>query len=239
VPAARKPPKKNDEVRTSRKAEWLGIFAGWVMRLNFATLRVKWVDRCGILERDGLPEPLIVALWHNRIFAGPPARAKRCGKWRRVVALTSASHDGATVARALQVFGYEPVRGSSSRRGAAALVGLRRALRGGKDAAITPDGPRGPRYVVQPGVVKLAQASGAKIVPLHVTYGSAWRLRTWDGFVVPKPFSRVTVTFDELLAVPKNLDEHGFEHWRRKIEQRMRDGVDDLDFEPKKTKKKQ
>jgi lysophospholipid acyltransferase (LPLAT)-like uncharacterized protein len=129
------------------------------------------------------------------------------------------------------------MRGSSSRRGAAALVGLRRALREGKDAAITPDGPRGPRYVVQPGVVKLAQASGVKIVPLHVTYGSAWRLRTWDGFVIPKPFSRITVTFGELIAVPKDLDEAGFEHWRTLIEQRMRDGVDDLDFQPKSKKK--
>ncbi len=229
---SRKSAKRNAEVRTSRKAEWIGVVAGWLMRLNFMTLRVRYDDRCGITAADGMAEPVIVVLWHNRISACVPAWGAKCGR-RRVVVLTSASHDGATVERAVGVFGLGSVRGSSSRRGAAALVGLRRALRDGLDVAITPDGPRGPRYGMQPGIVKLAQSSGAPVVAVHATYGSAWRLRTWDGFVIPKPFSRVTVTFDDALVVPKRLDEDGFEHWRKKLESRLRDEVDDLEFEPK------
>jgi len=233
VTDSRNSAKRNAEVRTSRKAEWIGVAAGWLMRLNFMTLRVTYDDRCGITGPDAMPEPVIVVLWHNRIFACVPAWAAKCAR-RRVVVLTSASHDGATVERAVGVFGLGSVRGSSSRRGAAALIGLRRALRDGLDVAITPDGPRGPRYALQPGIVKLAQSSGAPVVAVHATYGSAWRLRTWDGFVIPKPFSRVTVTFDDALAVPRRLDEDGFEHWRRKLESRLRDGVDDLGFKPKK-----
>jgi len=238
VTDTRKSPNRDTEVRRSLKTEWAGRIAGWAMRLNFMTLRVKYIDRCGVTEPEGIQGPVIVALWHNRIFACVPAWRKKCGK-RRVVALTSASHDGAIVERALGVCGIGAVRGSSSRRGAAALVGLRRALRDGTDVAVTPDGPRGPRYVVQPGIVKLAQSGGAPIIAVHATYGSAWRARTWDGFVVPKPFSRVTVTFDEALAVPRRLDDDAFEQWRRTVEARMRDGVDDLDFEPKRKRKQQ
>jgi lysophospholipid acyltransferase (LPLAT)-like uncharacterized protein len=229
------PAKRDTEVRSSRKTEWVGRLAGWAMRLNFMTLRVKYVDRCGVTAPEGIQGPVIVTLWHNRIFACVPAWKAKCGA-RRVVALTSASHDGAIVERALGVCGIGAVRGSSSRRGAAALVGLRRALRDGLDVAITPDGPRGPRYAVQPGIVKLAQSSGAPIVAVHATYENAWRARTWDGFAVPKPFSRVTVTFDEAIAVPRRLDDDAFEQWRKKIESLLRSGVDDLDFEPKKKK---
>lgn len=227
-----------NEIRTSRKAERLGATAGWLMRMASSTWRARYIDRCGILERDGKPRPVIVLLWHNRIFAGIPLWRKTCGQWRDTVALTSASHDGAAVASAAAVFGLGAVRGSSSRRGAAALVGLRRALRDGSDVAITPDGPRGPRYVMQPGIVKLAQSSGADIIPIHLRFPSAWRLRTWDGFVIPKPFSRVTMTFDEALVVPRRLADDDFERWRKKLENLLRAGVDDLDFEPKESKAK-
>jgi len=136
------------------------------------------------------------------------------------------------------VLGFKAVRGSSSRGGAAALIALRRVLRAGGDVAITPDGPVGPRYEVQGGVVKLAQSTGVPVVPLHARCSSAWRLNTWDGFMIPKPFSRVTIVFDEALVVPRKLDEDGFETWRTKIEQVLRDGVDDLDFKPKPKKKR-
>lgn len=219
------------EVRESRKATMLGTLAGWLMRFWCATLRFRIEDRCGIGERGRFEGPVIYGLWHNRIFAVPSAWRRLCGRERSTVVLTSASHDGAMLARAVGVFGLGAVRGSSSRRGVAALVALRKALRGGTDVCVTPDGPRGPRYELQPGLVKLAEASGAPVIPIHVEFDSAWRLKSWDRFALPKPFSRVRVIFDEALAVPSGLSEADFETWRHRIEAVLRAGVEDFSEE--------
>jgi lysophospholipid acyltransferase (LPLAT)-like uncharacterized protein len=178
--------------------------------------------------------PYVTVTWHNRLLFFPAMFPKHART--RTTALISASRDGQYVADLVKRFGIESVRGSSSRRGAMALDGAIKHLERGRNVSGTPDGPRGPRYAVQPGIVKLAQSSGAPIVAVHATYENAWRARTWDGFAVPKPFSRVTVTFDEAIAVPRRLDDDAFEQWRKKIESLLRSGVDDLDFEPKKKK---
>jgi hypothetical protein len=128
------------------------------------------------------------------------------------------------------VFGIGAVRGSSSRRAVAALIGMKRALKEGLDVSITPDGPRGPRYVFHPGVVKLAESSGAAIVPIHIRFSSAWRLKTWDRFVLPKPFSRVHVVFDDFIRIPKGLDEVAFEAERERVEKILLEGTDDQTF---------
>jgi lysophospholipid acyltransferase (LPLAT)-like uncharacterized protein len=109
----------------------------------------------------------------------------------------------------------------------AALVGLKRALQEGLDICVTPDGPRGPRYIVQPGVIKLAGSTGAPIVPIHVRFSNAWRLKTWDRFVIPKPFSRVEVVFDHALTLPRGLDESQFENERLDLEKILTEGTDD------------
>jgi lysophospholipid acyltransferase (LPLAT)-like uncharacterized protein len=219
---------KSTEIRESRKSTLIGTTAGWLMRILCATLRFEFVDRCGIGKKENLPGPVIYCLWHNRIFTVPAAWKKVCGGHRKAVVLTSASHDGSMLARAVGVFGIGSVRGSSSRRGVAALVALRKALREGVDICLTPDGPRGPRYVLQAGAVKLAETSGAVMIPIHVEFGSAWCLRSWDRFHVPKPFSKVRVIFDEALAVPAGLSESGFEEWRLRIEAILRAGVEDF-----------
>jgi hypothetical protein len=237
-PAVAQQGDQRSEVRTSRKARWIGKSAGCLMRLVGATLQVQVVDRCGLTRPGGISGPVVLALWHNRIFTIAPVWARHCGKHRRNVVLTSASHDGAAVAHAMETFGMGAVRGSSSRRAVAGLIGLRQALRGGSDATVTPDGPRGPRYRLQAGLVKLAQSAGVPVVAIHARFGRAWRLRTWDGMVVPVPFSRVEVVFDEALAVPAGLDEDAFEAWRAGLEERMRAATDDLDFEPKARRKK-
>ncbi|WP_193210467.1 lysophospholipid acyltransferase family protein [Luteolibacter marinus] len=217
------------EIRESGKASFLGTLAGRLMRAYCATLRFEIVDRCGITRPGGIATPVIYCLWHNRIFTMPAAWKKACGSHRRAVVMTSASHDGAALARAVGVFGIGAVRGSSSRRGVAALVGMRKALREGLDACITPDGPRGPRHVLQSGIVKLAETSGAPLIPLHVEIPDRWELKTWDRFAIPKPCSRVRVIFDEALAVPAGLSEDDFETWRRRIEETMLAGADPPD----------
>ena len=194
-------------VRESRKSRTLGTMAGWLMRIWCSTLRYEIIDRHGICNEANLGRPLVLALWHNRLFMVPLAWHRLTEGRRRVVVLTSASHDGSALAHAMRVFGIGAVRGSSSRRAVAALVGLRRALQEGVDVCITPDGPRGPRYQLQPGAVMLAQSAGAPIIPIHVLPSACWRLKSWDRFIIPVPFSHVRVIFDEALAVaPQRAD---------------------------------
>jgi lysophospholipid acyltransferase (LPLAT)-like uncharacterized protein len=219
--------KKRSEIRGDRKSALLGTLAGWSMKLMAATLRLEVRDLCGLASRDKPVPPVIYILWHSRFFVVPPAWNRICYGHRKTVALTSASKDGDMVARAMAVFGLGAVRGSSSRRAVAALVGLKRALTEGLDVCLTPDGPRGPRYKIQPGFLKLAEATGAPIVPIHVRFHSAWRLKTWDRFVIPKPFSRVEVTFAESITIPRGLDETAFEAERLKLENLLVAGTDD------------
>lgn len=219
--------KKRSDIRGDRKSALLGLVAGWTMKLMSATLRIEVRDLCGIGSREAPVPPVIYVLWHSRFFVVPPAWNKICYGHRKTVALTSASKDGDMVARAMAVFGLGAVRGSSSRRAVAALVGLKRALQEGFDVCLTPDGPRGPRYKVQPGFIKLAESTGAPIIPIHVRFSSAWRLKTWDRFVIPKPFSRVQVTFAEAITLTRGMDADTFEAERLKIETLLVNGADD------------
>ncbi len=146
---------------------------------------------------------------------------------RECVVLTSASKDGAVLASAVKVFKVGAVHGSSSRRGAAAIVALRRAAKAGKDLVFTPDGPRGPRYQLQPGVVKIAQTTGLLIVPMHIEYLSCWTLKTWDRFRIPKPFSKVRIALREPITVPRELDAEGFEKERLRLEKSLLEGITD------------
>lgn len=217
---------RRTEIRDSPKMIIVGTLVGWLMRAGSWLVRLE-IETRWLPTADASTGPVIFALWHNRFFTVPPVFRKVYGG-RDCVVLTSASHDGAMVARAMAVFGLGAVRGSSSRRGAAALVALTRAVRSGRDACITPDGPRGPRYEVHPGMVKLAAATGAPIIPIHVTFSNAWRLKTWDRFVIPKPFSRVRVVFDRPLVIEPIADGDAFERQRLRVEQAMVAGVDDL-----------
>lgn len=173
-------------------------------------------------------KPLIHVLWHNRILVSPYLWRKMY-PGREVVVLTSASKDGAVLASAVKVFKVGAVHGSSSRRGAAAIVALRRAAREGKDLVFTPDGPRGPRYQLQPGVVKIAQTTGLLVVPMHIEYFSCWTLKSWDRFQIPKPFSKVRLTLRNPITVPRKLDDEGFEKERLKLENSLLEGITDLE----------
>jgi lysophospholipid acyltransferase (LPLAT)-like uncharacterized protein len=200
---------KTTEVRSDRKSAALGTLAGWAMKFLTSSLRLEVRDFSG------------------RFFTVPAGWNQICSQHRKAVTLTSASHDGDMVARAMAVFGLGAVRGSSSRRGVAALIGLKHALKDGYDVCLTPDGPRGPRYVLQPGVIKLAESSGAPVVPVHVTFSSAFRLKTWDRFVIPMPFSRVEITFAEAIHLPRGMDAATFESERLRIETLLIQGTDD------------
>ena len=170
------------------------------MRLLAATLRYR-VD--GGLSR--LPEaPVIFALWHNRLGLCMKAYEGFVRPHHdKLAALISPSKDGALLARILQEFGVQPVRGSSSRRGAQAVLELTSWAERGYNLAVTPDGPRGPCYVVQEGVMALAQVTGLPIVPYSCRIGWKIRVKSWDRFQIPLPFARCEMTFGEPIFVPR------------------------------------
>jgi len=200
--------------RSRRLGGWIG---GW-MRAWAATWRVDARDESGVFSPGVISEPVIFALWHDCIFTVPPVWREFVGSHRQAVVLTSASKDGAVLEAAVGRFGIGAVRGSSSRRAVAGLIGLRQAMRVGSDTCITPDGPKGPRHVCQPGIIKLAQTTGAPIIPIRCGFSSLRRLDTWDRFIIPLPFSAVRVCFGKPMRVPADLDESGFEAARNALE---------------------
>jgi hypothetical protein len=115
-------------------------------------------------------------------------------------------------------FGFVTVRGSSSRGGGEGLRSLTRAIRKGHSVVVVPDGPRGPREVLKPGVVRLARLTGAHVVPAAFGASSEWRARSWDKFRIPKPFSRCVMRFGEPVLVPRDIDGAGEETARKEIE---------------------
>lgn len=147
--------------------------------------------------------PAIYPFWHRCLI---PA----CFLWRKkqIAVLTSTSFDGEYTARMLDKFGYTPVRGSSTRGGARALLGMQKELDSGRAAAFTIDGPKGPVYVAKPGPVLLARVTGVPIVCFHVALENPWVLtRSWDRFMVPKPFSRALVRISKLIHVPPDAQD--------------------------------
>jgi len=196
-----------------------------VLRILFATLRVRFNDQSGLTKSS--PEfPLIFTFWHNRILPITIAFQRKYPKERRgVVVLTSPSRDGELLARVVRGFGMGSVRGSSSRRGSQALRECRRILQNGGDMAITPDGPRGPRYSLGPGLILLAQQTQARILPLHVRYGRHLQMPTWDGFCIPFPFSRIDITIGPYEKIGPTESDEAFENERMRIETLLRDGT--------------
>lgn len=197
-----------------------------LLRVLFATCRVRVHDEAGHLAAPA-GHPVIYAFWHNRILAVTAAflRVYPAGRLG-VLVLASASKDGMWLGALAARLGMGSVRGSSSRRGATAMRELLDRVAEGHDIAITPDGPRGPRYRLGPGMIYLAQRAGIRIVPIHVRFGRHWQLKTWDGFRIPKPFSRIDVTLAPVVDVPAELDDAGFEAERCKIESLLRAGAD-------------
>ena len=219
--------RKRSDIRGTRASALSGALIGILMKSLGATLRLTIRDEAGIGGAGAPPAPCIYLLWHSRFLIVPYAWRKLTQGRREAVILTSASKDGDMVARSMAAFGLGAVRGSSSRRGVAALVGLRRALQQGSDVCITPDGPKGPRYQLQPGFIALVQATGAPVVPVHIRFHSAWRLRTWDRFVIPKPFSRVEVTFAGMVDAAALLAGTDQETARSHLEELLIAGTDD------------
>ena len=206
--------------------QWLGAkLVVALTRAVSATLRYQWNDRSGLFAGPS-PGPAIYCVWHNRLALCMVAYYGYVRKHTQtpgMAAMVSASKDGGFLASILECFGVQPVRGSSSRRGHQALLELTTWAERGYDLAITPDGPRGPCYVVQDGVMSLAQLTGLPIVP--VSYHLSWKIRpqSWDRFQIPVPFSRCEMVLEKPVRVPREASEAERESLRQQLERTLRE----------------
>jgi lysophospholipid acyltransferase (LPLAT)-like uncharacterized protein len=154
----------------------------------------------------------IYLLWHEAMLMPLILRGSR-----QSVALASEHRDGEVLARAMQHLGWTVVRGSTSRRAVPALMRLLREDR--RHLCITPDGPRGPRRTMAPGPIFLASRLGLPVVCMGFGYDRPWRVKSWDRFAIPRPFTRGRAVFAPPLRVPADLDREGMERYRLWFEQ--------------------
>jgi lysophospholipid acyltransferase (LPLAT)-like uncharacterized protein len=174
-----------------------------------ATLRFSQEDPLGVIDQE--THPVIYSFWHHCLAASPLWYARELRpRGLRMAGLISASGDGEVLAAAMGVFGIDAVRGSRSRGGTEALRELLHALERGSDVAVTPDGPRGPRHVLQPGLLQLAKLSGRPIVPVRFIMRPVWRMKTWDRFEFPLPFGRCHLEVHPPVRVERYADEMEF-----------------------------
>src|SRR5204862_5512099 len=202
-----------------RLARWLMAFGFRLLQLWARTLRFEIDDRAGIVGRP-VTENYIGALWHNRLLIFPFV-LRRFFPQRDGAALISASRDGDLIADVVQRFGYNVIRGSSSRLGASAIFQLTEVLASGRDVVITPDGPRGPAYELGPGIIFLAQKSDAAVLPMNMEYSSCWRLKSRDRFILPRPFAKICVIIGQPHRVRSTNTVDDFEAERLRLQDAM------------------
>jgi hypothetical protein len=182
--------------KRKRQARWIAMAAGCLVRVLARTWRVRerhQADGDIVRQHD---RPVVFCLWHAELL---------CHMWnfrkQGIVVLISEHGDGEIAAQAAESMGYRTIRGSSRRGAERALLALAREAEGGAHVAVTPDGPRGPAESFAPGALIAAQRAAAPVVLLRAHANRAWRLRSWDRFIIPKPFARVTIFVSAPVAV--------------------------------------
>jgi len=192
-----------------------------VPRIVWALLRVVGLTwRYRVIAEEGVtpvlfgekPGPEIYCFWHQCVLP-----CTMYFRHSRAVILISRSFDGELITRILRLFGFGTVRGSSSRGSREGLVGLKRVIASGRTAIFTADGPRGPIYQTKMGPIKLAQITGAPIGAFYLLPERAWVMNSWDRFLVPKPFTRICVSWAQWTHVPRDLCPEQFETRRQEL----------------------
>jgi lysophospholipid acyltransferase (LPLAT)-like uncharacterized protein len=194
-------------MNNERMVRWVVRLGVGLLRLLASTWRMETIHGDRLAEARRAGRRVIFALWHGELL---PLLWHQRGT--DVAIVISEHRDGAIIAGIAESLGYATVRGSSSRGGSRALIGLMREIDAGRDGAITPDGPRGPSHVFAPGAAVAAHRTGALILPIRAQASRAWRLRSWDRFLIPKPFARVRVSFGPLTTVEAQSPREAAEH---------------------------
>lgn len=185
------------ERRRERRLRWIVRLGVPIVRLLGATWRIRLINTTSSIDRLRRErQPIVFALWHGDML--PLLYHHRD---EGVSVLISEHHDGELIARVAESLGFRTVRGSTTRGASRALVALTRELSSGHDVAITPDGPRGPARSFAPGALIAAQRAGAPVIAVGVSARTAWRLRSWDRFAIPRPFSKLSIAYSEPVAL--------------------------------------
>ncbi len=200
---------------------YLMPFVQYLVRAYLLLIKIKTVNEHISLEHLKSGQKMIAAIWHQRILV-VMGYARRFSRYKPSV-MISRSRDGEMIAKVYSRFNFRPIRGSSSRGGKEALANMVEDLIHHQLAVHILDGPRGPRGVVKPGLIVMAQLSGVPIVPVYISVNRAWVLNSWDHFIIPKPFSTVVIRWDNPIYVPKSMDDQIFENTRKKIEQHLKE----------------
>jgi lysophospholipid acyltransferase (LPLAT)-like uncharacterized protein len=204
------------ERQRARRVRWGARLGTLVFRILASTWRLRVVNAESHETLRGR-QPVIFTFWHGKML--PLLWRHR----KRNTAIVISEHgDGEIIARIAHSLGYRSVRGSSSRGGERALLGSVRELEDGRDVAFTPDGPRGPLESFAPGALIVAQRAAAPLVLISVDAARAWRLKSWDRFLIPKPFARVRITYEDPLYVEAPNARAAAEQWPA-WQQRLRD----------------
>jgi len=197
--------------KVNRLSGWR-LLALWplsmLLRLWNRTLRFSAPPELLTYIQSSDREPAIFVFWHNRLFVVAEGY-RRLGWKKKIFGLVSASKDGSWLGALFQLLGIGAIRGSSSWRGSRAIKELINVLEAGHDVAITPDGPRGPCYAFKEGPALLAEKTGAPIWLCACNFEKAWRLKSWDRFYIPKPFSKITI---EAVKIENSFPEKPLDH---------------------------
>ena len=190
----------------------IGGLAWLLVRLIGPTLRYSVV-----VEEGGPPgawiQPAVWVFWHRSIVP-----ATWFFRDRKIGVMTSSSFDGEYIARIITRFGFEAVRGSSTRGGVRALLGMHTVIEDGRTAAFTIDGPKGPRYVAKPGPVLLARNTQTPLVAFYLAVQDAWVLNSWDRLMIPKPFSKVALHISRMMAVPPDASHEDLARYHAEMQ---------------------
>jgi lysophospholipid acyltransferase (LPLAT)-like uncharacterized protein len=186
------------------------------LRVLHWTLRVEFVNAAGLMGRWSNGDRVIMTFWHNRMVAMPIPTAGV-----PISILVSRHRDGEIATRVLRHWGIRAVRGSATRGAVPGFLRLVDAFRADFNLAVVPDGPRGPRYVAKPGVIRLAKATGADVYPVSFAASRVWQLRSWDRLIIPKPFSRVVFEVGNVLRVAPDAEADELERQREGAEKQL------------------
>ncbi len=201
------------KVRTELGWKLVGFLGRFLLSFIAWTSRIKVVGQEAVVRLRQQRRPIIYLTWHGRIFLCPYF-FRRQG----MMPLVSPSEDGEIVARIIEGWGYKTIRGSSSHSVVAAWKEMVRELRQGGQVIIIPDGPRGPNRVFKPGALRLAQETGAWLVPFSFSSSRGRWLRSWDNFLLALPFARVVALYGSPRQVPAELSAEELEDYRRSME---------------------
>ncbi len=188
-----------EQARLARRNRVLSWIVYHIACLIYRTLRLSH-DSFEHLVPEG--KGAILVTWHGRTLI-PANLLRDRGYW----ALISLSRDGEVQNHIFQRFGFQTIRGSTGRGGVRGALQMARRVKEGGILTFTPDGPRGPSHKVQPGVLLMAEKSGAPIIPFGISSSRCWHLKSWDGYLIPKPFSRAYFLVGEPIYVPPKIDD--------------------------------